>query len=704
MNTGEVYGKYRLVERIASGGMAEVFKAIAVGAAGFEKPVAIKRLHRRMSEDADLVGMLQDEARLCSKLNHGNICQVLDLGHVQDTYYIAMEYVNGRDLFSVLRKASQSGRPLPLPASLLLTCEMLAGLDYAHRKRDAEGQLLHIIHRDISPQNVLITWDGEVKIIDFGIAKARTSTHKTQAGIIKGKFRYMSPEQARGEPIDHRTDIFATGVVLYEMITGRPHAAGATDREILIKIQTGKFDRLRDLVPDLPADLEEMVHRALDVNPDHRWSSARAFRKALLTFMRTNRLSYSRDDLAEYIRYLFKEDTGQDTSLEASCVPPAVAADPEPAGFASGGGDPFSVRARIELPDPAPAEPPAEPPAAAPAATVNLQAEAAELPEPTPPPQRKRQRKASRVKPTVALDRQPTPAPTARRTAPPGLSRPPEGTAQIAVPAHPAAATTPHPAPRGGGSSLAVLLRWLVLLAVLGAAAVGAYLIYVLYIQQTTLLGTAASRLGRASGKGRAPTARMGSVSATLEIDSRPRGARIVLAGKDTTVKTPGRFPDLTVPTRLAVELRHPRFKTRWKRTIPVASGDVVRFTADLRSPPQLDADDAGSGAQAPRGGRKRRGGFRGGARPRTSASPGARAAAVESDVAHLIVTSNQLGAEVVINGKVRGRIQGKQGFNKRVRPATFSIQVRSASERSDVRVVTLAPGQVKRLHFQLGP
>jgi hypothetical protein len=249
-----------------------------------------------------------------------------------------------------------------------------------------------------------------------------------------------------------------------------------------------------------------------------------------------------------------------------------------------------------------------------------------------------------------------------------------------------------------------VLFRWLVLLAVLGAAAIGGYLIYVLFIEQTTLLGTAAARLGRAPGKGGAPTARMGSVSATLEIDSRPRGARIVLAGKDTTVKTPGRFPDLTVPTRLPVELRHPRLKTPWKRTIPVASGDLVRFTADLRNPPRLDAHGGGSAAPTPRGWRGRRGGSRGGGRPRRSGAPGARAAAVESDVAHLIVTSNQLGAEVVINGKVRGRIQGKRGFNKRVRPATFSIQVRSATERSDVRVVTLAPGQVKRLHFQLGP
>ncbi len=683
MNTGEVYGKYRLVERIASGGMAEVFKGVAVGEAGFEKPVAIKRLHRRMSEDEDLVAMLQDEARLCSKLNHGNICQVLDLGRVGDTYYIAMEFVNGKDLFDVLRRASQTERPLPLPGALYVACEMLAGLDYAHRKRGEDGHLLHIIHRDISPQNVLITWDGEVKIIDFGIAKARGSTHKTQAGIIKGKFRYMSPEQARGEPIDHRTDIFAAGVVLYEMITGRPHAAGATDREILIKIQTGKFDRLREIMPSLPADLEEMVHRALAVNPDHRWSSARAFRKSLMTFMRMSRLSYSRDELAEYIRYLFKEDTGQDTSIETLGAggqrdhlpgegPPAA-----PAGFAAPDADPFSIRAHI--PDlsldasAAAAPPPAE-------STVSLQREAAA--EPAPKPRHKR--KASRQKPTQKIDTQPPPA-----AAPDARGR--DATARVApAAAEPAAAST---RPRRGTSSVVVAIRWLGLLAVLGAMGLGGYYIYVLYVQRQggihrTLLGGSGGTRRR-----RAPRA----VKATLEIDSRPRGARILLAGQDTGVKTPGRFPDVTTPTRLLVELRHPYYKkTPWKRILPVQDGDTVRFTADLRNPPAF------RGKAAPRG-RVHVTGHHGDRWHHTSRAPPNRPARPmareSSDEARLVVTSNQQGAQVLINGKVRGRIP----LHKRVRPATFSVQVISAGARSDVRVVTLSPGQIKRLHFHLG-
>ncbi len=308
MQSGQRYGKYLLLDRIAYGGMAEIFKAKALGAAGFEKNVAIKRLHSRYAEDREVIAMLQDEARIVSRLNHQNICQVLDLGRVDDTYYIAMEFVDGADLASIMRRAEQLfPRALPYPAILFIMNEVLSGLDYAHRKTDPDGHSLGIIHRDISPQNVLVSLEGEVKIIDFGIAKAKGQSHKTEAGVIKGKFRYMSPEQARGEHIDHRADVFAAGVVLYELILGHPHSRGLTDMQVLVRIQQGYLDPLDQLIPDLPVPLTEMVDRALAPRPEDRWPSAGQFKRAVDAFSRSNGLEFNRDNLSELMRRLFPE-------------------------------------------------------------------------------------------------------------------------------------------------------------------------------------------------------------------------------------------------------------------------------------------------------------------------------------------------------------------------------------------------------------
>jgi len=308
MQSGQRYGKYLLLDRIAYGGMAEIFKAKALGAAGFEKNVAIKRLHSRYAEDREVIAMLQDEARIVSQLNHQNICQVLDLGRVDDTYYIAMEFVDGADLATIMRRGEKLfPRALPYPAILFIMNEVLSGLDYAHRKTDPDGNSMGIIHRDISPQNVLVSLEGEVKIIDFGIAKAKGQSHKTEAGVIKGKFRYMSPEQARGEHIDHRADVFAAGVVLYELILGHPHSRGLTDMQVLVRIQQGYLDPLDQLIPDLPVPLTEMVDRALAPRPEDRWPSAGQFKRAVDGFSRSNGLEFNRDNLSELMRRLFPE-------------------------------------------------------------------------------------------------------------------------------------------------------------------------------------------------------------------------------------------------------------------------------------------------------------------------------------------------------------------------------------------------------------
>jgi serine/threonine protein kinase len=301
----ETFGKYKLTERLAFGGMAEVFLATIHGEAGFVKPVVIKRLHPRLSEDSDFVQMLIDEARITAQLTHGNICQVLDLGSVDGSYYIAMEFVSGEDVRTLQDHCIRRGIPLPIEAAGHIVTELLAGLDYAHRKEGPDGKPLGIIHRDISPQNVIISYEGEIKIIDFGIAKARMRLVQTQAGVIKGKFRYMSPEQASGELMDHRTDIFAVGVVLYELLRGGPHSLELPDTEVLRRMRRAEFEPLRRQRPDLPPPLEKIVSKALARKPRDRFPTANDFRLALLQALQQLRLSYSRADLAELMQRVF---------------------------------------------------------------------------------------------------------------------------------------------------------------------------------------------------------------------------------------------------------------------------------------------------------------------------------------------------------------------------------------------------------------
>ncbi len=302
----EVYGKYELLERIASGGMAEVYKARLIGAAGFSKYVAIKRLHQHLAEDEDMVRMLMDEARLVSMMNHPNVCQVIDFGYESDTYYIAMEFIDGRDMSSMIRRTKRQGHKVPLNIGLKIIQDVLSGLDYAHRLRDPDtGAPLNIIHRDVSPQNVMITWEGTVKVIDFGIAKAEQALHSTQAGVIKGKFRYMAPEQAMGLNLDHRVDIFAVGVMLYELILGESHARQMSDTQMLFKMQRAEFDPIDRLVPSTPPDLAAAVMKALAHNPAERYPSARTFRKALEKVVLANGLHADSEEVAAYLMQLF---------------------------------------------------------------------------------------------------------------------------------------------------------------------------------------------------------------------------------------------------------------------------------------------------------------------------------------------------------------------------------------------------------------
>src|SRR5207248_2792303 len=212
------FGKYLLLERIAVGGMAEVYAAKSFGVEGFERILAIKKILPTMGEDPELVSMFVDEARIAVQLSHPSIVQVLELGKHDETLYIAMEYISGRDLRQLLDRFRRRGHPMPIPYACAIAARVCDALDYAHRKRDASGNPLGIVHRDVSPQNVLVSFDGAVKLIDFGIAKAERRLQKTQSGILKGKVSDMTPEQVRGGPVDHRSDVFAAGVLLWELI------------------------------------------------------------------------------------------------------------------------------------------------------------------------------------------------------------------------------------------------------------------------------------------------------------------------------------------------------------------------------------------------------------------------------------------------------------------------------------------------------
>ncbi|MGE5310785.1 MAG: protein kinase domain-containing protein [Nitrospirota bacterium] len=301
------FGKYLLLDKIATGGMAELYEAKITGIQGFEKLIAIKRILPHLASEEDLVTSFIDEAKLAALLHHQNIVQIYDFGRIEDSYYIAMEYLLGKDLRMVIRKASLKGEPLRLESTLLIVSRICAALEYSHGLKDFQGKPLNIIHRDISPANVLITYDGNVKIVDFGIAKAATQSHLTQSGMIKGKVAYMSPEQAAGETIDHRSDIFSTGIILYELATGVPMFQGDT-LQVLNLVRNAKFTPADQLKPELPAKFHEILDRALAKEREARYQSAGDMLADIEELMYQMSARTSPRRVADYMKVLFEEE------------------------------------------------------------------------------------------------------------------------------------------------------------------------------------------------------------------------------------------------------------------------------------------------------------------------------------------------------------------------------------------------------------
>jgi len=302
------FGKYYFLERISVGGMAEVFKAKSFGVEGFEKLIAIKRILSNVAEDEDFISMFIDEAKIAVQLNHANIAQIFDLGNIDGSYFIALEYIHGKDLRTIWDRHNRRSLLLPIPMSVYTIIRVCEGLDYAHRKKNAAGNDLNIVHRDVSPQNILVSYEGEVKIIDFGIAKAANKASRTQAGILKGKFGYMSPEQVRGLPLDGRSDIFSSGIILYELLTGERLFAGESDFSTLEKVRNVEILPPTTYNRKVPDALEKIVLKALSKDPDDRYKTSYDMQEDLQRFLIMNKSNFGRKDLAAYMKRAFKTD------------------------------------------------------------------------------------------------------------------------------------------------------------------------------------------------------------------------------------------------------------------------------------------------------------------------------------------------------------------------------------------------------------
>jgi TonB family protein len=300
------FGRYQLLERIASGGMADVFKARMVGEEGFEKIVAIKRILPHLATNEGFITMFVDEAKLAAQLTHNNIIQIYELGKVDAWHYIAMEYVDGKDLRSIVKMGRDRAFPLPDALALFIAARIASALDYAHRRAAPDGHELHLVHRDVSPQNILISSEGDIKLCDFGVAKAATKVSTTISGALKGKLQYMSPEQAWGKAIDRRSDIFSLGAVLFEMLTGQQLFEGENDLVVLDKVRAAEVVAPSTLVPEIPPEIDAIVRKALAREPQNRYENASDLEKELSSILYGYQPSPGPADLAIYLHRLLE--------------------------------------------------------------------------------------------------------------------------------------------------------------------------------------------------------------------------------------------------------------------------------------------------------------------------------------------------------------------------------------------------------------
>ena len=340
---GIKFGQYVLVEKIATGGMAEVWKARMRGVEGFQKIVAIKKILPHLSDNQDFIEMFVDEAKLAAQLNHNNIIHIYDLGKIQSSYYIAMEYIDGYDLKTILRRGEDRGHPMTVELALFIASKLASALDYAHRKKDFEEKEMGLVHRDVSPQNVLVSQEGDIKLCDFGIAKAASKASHTQAGALKGKLQYMSPEQAWGRTIDRRSDIFALATVLFEMLTNRKLFTGDNELSILEQVREARVQPPSLYNDEVTPEIDKAVIKALQKDPANRYQTAGEMARDLDAILYSFKPTPTSADLAIYMHRLSTPEpepfdtaaTMIDTPLPVVPTPPPPTPPPAPTPVAA---------------------------------------------------------------------------------------------------------------------------------------------------------------------------------------------------------------------------------------------------------------------------------------------------------------------------------------------------------------------------------
>jgi serine/threonine protein kinase len=299
--------KYKILEKLDSGGMAEIYRGEA-DSLGFKKQVAIKRILPHLTKNKKFVAMFLDEAKLSLFLNHANIVHVFDIGRSGQTFFIVMEYIDGLNMRTLTESLGRQGRQMKLSRAIFIMMEVCKGLGYAHDMSNPEsGEDLGIVHRDVSPPNILLSKMGEVKLVDFGLAKAASQVEQTDPGVVKGKFSYLSPEAASGQPVDYRTDIFACGILLFEMLTSRRLFYGETDYQTVELVRQAKVPSLPALNPDIPLELDNIVHQALARDPAQRFQHAYELQDALAQFLFSRSLKVTNRDVAQLVRECVSE-------------------------------------------------------------------------------------------------------------------------------------------------------------------------------------------------------------------------------------------------------------------------------------------------------------------------------------------------------------------------------------------------------------
>ncbi len=318
-------GRYHLLDRIAFGGMAEIYRAKTFDSYGHAHLVAVKRVLAHLAEDDDFIQMLVDEAKIAGLVRHYNIARVYEFARAHGEYFIAMEHVDGKDLRTILERCRQHKRPMPAQHAAHVAAELASALHAAHVALDHQGKPMQVVHRDVSPSNVICSYTGEVKLCDFGIAKATLSNVHTKTGVIKGKVKYMSPEQALGRKLDHRSDVFSLGSCLYEMLTRVPPFTATNELDLLIKVRDAQYRPISELVPGVPPEIEEICDTCLARSRSRRYQSADEVAQALKGFLSRYMPRYSRSHLGRYVRKLFAAEIEKELRmLEEYVVDAAV--------------------------------------------------------------------------------------------------------------------------------------------------------------------------------------------------------------------------------------------------------------------------------------------------------------------------------------------------------------------------------------------